>query len=275
MSGIQSHNEIILRLSGKKCRLLKDKVTPQLRTVIENIDSLLGSNVYYRLIKDDTKISVGVIKGRQMGLPYDILIKHFHYRNMIQYHVKKLWKNNVVHAFLTHQSILRHGLNVPELIGLCIGNSPARFFLLSKYINNADNLANLFLKGEFFRYEGVADELGDVLARWHLAGAVHGDLKWSNILMQRNDSNFSFYFVDIDQTKIYPHPNMKGIIKDLIRFYRYGLELGSADWIDSVFFPAYLSRMPNSLKPKINYDVISREASLVWQNKGCRRLRII
>lgn len=46
----------------------------------------------------------------------------------------------------------------------------------------------------------VARQLANTVATWHIAGAVHGDLKWSNILMQEDSGETRFFIVDLDQT---------------------------------------------------------------------------
>jgi tRNA A-37 threonylcarbamoyl transferase component Bud32 len=114
-------------------------------------------------------------------------------------------------------------------------------------------------------------ELAGTLVRWHLAGAVHGDLKWPNILLQKGSGGHKFLFIDLDQTKIYPSPSLKGITRDLKRFYRFGLELGAEGWVEKDFFPEYLNIIPETLKHEIDLSSIKKASFEEWARKGKKR----
>ena len=111
-----------------------------------------------------------------------------------------------------------------------------------------------------------------MFAEWHLSGAVHGDLKWSNILVQKSGKELNFFLVDLDQTKLYQLPNVKGIRKDLARFYRYGLELNAEAWVLKEFLPAYSWSIPARLKDEIDFAFIEAKAKADWEKKGRRSL---
>jgi RIO kinase 1 len=74
-----------------------------------------------------------------------------------------------------------------------------------------------------------AGDLISVLARniasLHDNGVIHGDLKWSNILI--NEDANQQWFVDFDSAKLYRHsPPPKAYARDLARFILSGLEAG-------------------------------------------------
>ncbi len=114
--------------------------------------------------------------------------------------------------------------------------------------------------------------LARAMARWHLAGAVHGDMKWPNILVRKGKEGYAIFFVDLDQSRLYRAPSVQGMEKDLQRFFRFGIEVGSEGLVDTGFFPEYMKTIPESLRHKINLQRIREHAYRKWRKKGQKRL---
>ena len=145
-------------------------------------------------------------------------------------------------------------------------------FFFSSVIEDAESLWSLYRKGHFSEDSGLLELLAGTIAEWHLRGAVHGDLKWPNILVQRTGEGHRLFLIDLDQARIYSAPSVRGIINDLKRFYRFGLEAEAADWVEKIFFPAYLSFIPEKIKTGIKFDEIKKKATEEWIKKGSKRL---
>jgi len=105
-----------------------------------------------------------------------------------------------------------------------------------------------------------------------MAGAVHGDLKWSNIMVQSNAGPINIFFIDLDQAKLYSTPRIRGIEKDLSRFYCYGLELGAEEWVMSEFFPAYMEMLPDVIKNRVDLVRVKGKALKKWDKKKRRKI---
>ena len=88
-----------------------------------------------------------------------------------------------------------------------------------------------------------AEEIGAL----HMTGVAHGDMKWSNILIDTSGEGLKVVFVDNDQASIKGRPLLSSIIKDLVRFYRYGLELKENALVDLEFFKVYLPLISEKL----------------------------
>ncbi len=120
------------------------------------------------------------------------------------------------------------------------------------------------------REEKLNKQIAASIANFHNSGAVHGDLKWPNILVKINNT-CKIFFIDLDQSSFSPEFNIKGIHKDLIRFYRFGLQLGAEKWVKENFLPEYLSIIDNMIKKEINIDSIINKAETEWIKKGRQR----
>ena len=154
--------------------------------------------------------------------------------------------------------LFEKGFNVPPPIGF-IEKRDASFYF-SSFIENSENLWVAYKECQ--RPKELANGFASTLAGWHMKGAVHGDLKWSNILVRKNVSGREFFFVDLDQTRLYAAPNVKGIKKDIRKFYAYSIRLdrfgglGAQEWTKREFIPAYLSFLPDDVKGNI-IDIVN------------------
>jgi hypothetical protein len=78
-------------------------------------------------------------------------------------------------------------------------------------------------------------------AALHDSGATHGDLKWTNILVDENENQL--WLIDLDASKIHRgHLGPKGIARDLGRFVLSGLEAGVDGTILARFLAYYTQR---------------------------------
>jgi len=225
------------------------------------------------LKKHDFSTTVGILKGVDFGLPCDLLVKRFNDRGILDFlrhrlfngRARRLWKRNL--------RLYNKGLPVPEPLAYTKPLFRRRnSFFLSSVIENADNLSSIYRKGLFRGNTELMERLAQTVAAWHLRGAVHGDLKWPNILAQKEGGGYRFFLIDLDQANLYSAPSIGGIIKDLKRFYRFGLEVGAEEWVEAKFFPEYRALIPDEMKKKINFDAIKQKATEEWIKKGRKRL---
>lgn len=252
----------------------RDNISSDLKTLSpDKLDVFINGCDSFLRIKHDTSTTVGIIKGDLLGQPFDLLVKRFNYRGFPDLLLRGIAGSRARRLWRISHKLYEKGLPVPRPLA-CIESFPLQktSFYLSASIDRADNLANLYLKNSFLRPEEIAQQLSLMIANWHLNGAVHGDLKWSNILVKENGSTYTFFLVDLDQSKLYHRPSLKGIRRDLRRFYRYALELGAESWADNAFIPAYRSALPDKINSSIDIERIKNEARKEWEEKGQRRL---
>ena len=239
----------------------------------ENLDVIIDKGISFTLKKHDFSTTVGVIKGADFGLPRDLLLKRFNYRGFFDFlthaifngRAKRLWNKNIL--------LYRKGLPVPvPLTYIESSLKHKNAFFISSFIDNAESLSGLYRKGVVPNNKELVRQLAETIARWHLSGAVHGDLKWPNILVQKKAGTYGCFLIDLDQARMYSSPYIKGIRKDLERFYRFGLQLGAEQWVEAEFFPGYISFITDKIKPRINLDSVKNNATNEWIRKGRKRL---
>lgn len=237
------------------------------------LEALIDSQETFVLRKDDISTTVGTIRGALFHRSGDVWLKRFNSKGAADFLAKRIFGSRARRLWTISKRLYEAGLPVPLPLAFCEPSCSMRHsFYLSAAVESAEDLGSLFLQGRFDASRERAEQLGRVLAAWHSAGAVHGDLKWSNILLQKDGERRSFFFVDLDQAQLYSRPNLKGIVKDLVRFYRYGLELGAEAWVEAEFFPAYLAELPDAVRPKVDLPSIKSTAIKIWRRKGSRRL---
>lgn len=241
---------------------------------LPNINSIIDKGNSFSLLKNDSSTTVGIIRGEDFNLLSNLWVKRFNYKGFSDFLLKLIFGSRARRLWDINQRLYKKSLPVAKpVIYIEPSFKQKDSFYLASFIDNSDNLGNIYKKGLFHKCETLAVKLAKTIAEWHSAGAVHGDLKWSNILMQKCDKEYRFFLVDLDQSKLYPAPSIKGIKKDLTRFYRYGLELGAEEWVDSEFFPKYISIIPDKIRSKIDLDYIKNKAYKDWHKKGQRSLR--
>jgi hypothetical protein len=241
--------------------------------ILKELDFLMGNVRLFLPIKEDTSAVTGILNGKSFGLPHDIWIKRFNYDGFFSHLYQILFGSKARHLWRVTSRLYDKGLPVPEPVAfICPTFREKNSFFLAVAVAGAGNLGELYKKGNFGEPEKMAKGLARTLAAWHLSGTVHGDLKWSNILLQRKEGDNRFFFVDLDRSRLYRLPKLRGMRKDLVRFYRYGLELGAQDWVDGYFFPEYLSCLAQELRGEIDLKGVREQAQKDWKKKGRRKL---
>lgn len=243
-----------------------------LSAVAENVDHLISSGSFI-VKKNDLSTTVGILKGAAVGLSYDVWLKRFNSKSFLDFLVKRIFGSRAKRLYSVSRKLHEQGLPVPKPIAHREASFTAKdTFFISEIIENARSVADIFIKDGFTEPRKIARQLAETIAKWHAAGAVHGDLKWSNIMLQEDTAGSRFFLVDLDQTKLYSTPNMKGVMKDLARFYRYSLELDAEEWVRTEFIPAYIINIPDHMKHKIDLLYVRNKAKSDWERKGRRSL---
>ena len=237
-----------------------------------DLNAIMEKSESFTLKKHDVSTTVGIVRGRDIGLPHDVLVKRFNYRGFFDFLIHKLFNNRAERLWDINLRLYQRGLPVPEPVAYTRLSFRHKIsFHLSTVIENADNLSKIYSEGLLRKNRELLQQLARTITEWHLQGAVHGDLKWPNILVQNKENGYALFFIDLDQSRLYASPSIAGIIKDLKRFYRFGLEMGAETWVESEFFPAYIAFIPDKIKTKIDLISIKNAALKEWINKGSKK----
>jgi tRNA A-37 threonylcarbamoyl transferase component Bud32 len=115
------------------------------------------------------------------------------------------------------------GLPVPEPL-ICLEERRLRLlqrsYLLSDYVENSERFNDVWPRLNDSGRRGLLARLAMLLGRMHRSGAVHGDLKWQNILVQTRKVGQTITLTDLDGSRIL-HWFVRGRpARDLARFFR-------------------------------------------------------
>jgi tRNA A-37 threonylcarbamoyl transferase component Bud32 len=259
--------EISITLGTKRGRIVKKFSTPEMLSTMERIDKIIDDVRYFTVLKDDVKTTVGRVNVRKAGPPFDILVKRFNYSGIFRFYANKLTGSRAQRFYKNALCFMRMGLNVPEAIAFLEADRLKNTYYFSRYVDRSENLGSLCKQGSVIEPEKISKLIGEAIARWHVAGAVHGDLKWSNILLTEDNE---CVFIDLDQSKYCPSSNIRGIKRDLKRFYRYALDLNVAESMSNEIFAVYYEKIPADMKKKIDFTLIKEEAAYEWMKKKHR-----
>ena len=220
--------------------------------------------------KDDRASTVGILNGTCIGYNGPLLVKRFNYRGRVDLLKQLLYRSRAKNLWQKNTALYEKGLPVPEPFDYSEPSLKQKLsFFVSSVVHDSENLGFLCRRRVYEEeYETLFRQLAGTLAQWHLAGAVHSDLKWFNILVQKNGQDFLFSFVDLDRAELHTSPSVQGMIKDLRRIYRGGKEFMVEKLIETVFFPAYLSCLSEEIRKQIHVESIFRIASQEWRDKG-------
>lgn len=235
----------------------------------DNLNAIIDERKSFSLKKEDISTTVGIISGCDLGLPHDLLVKRFNYRGFFDFLIHLLFNDRAKRLWDISLSLYEKGLPVPRPVSYVkLSFMQRNAFYLSSVIENAESLWKVYKRGSFRENGSLTEELARTIADWHLKGAVHGDLKWPNILVQKRAERHEFFLIDLDQSMFYSSPSLKGMSKDLKRFFRFGLEIGAEQWVESEFFPAYIACIPDEIKAKVDLIGIKQMAMKDWIRKG-------
>jgi len=239
-------------------RFLQTRHTRKVVSVVWDTDRL-ASEGRFSFIKKGASTAVGVLYGKPFGIPFDMLVKRINARGGLHSLANRLLGSRAGRLYDVTRKLFAKGLNVPEPLGFLDARDHRSSLYISKYID-APNLAVMHKNGVFKDMPGLAKELSRALSDWHLSGAVHGDLKWSNILVTKAGNGLECFFVDLDQTRFFARPDAKGASKDLVRFCRTAFQIGEEKWFDEEFLPAYLEALPAAFRSRIDVEAVRRIA---------------
>jgi tRNA A-37 threonylcarbamoyl transferase component Bud32 len=238
-----------------------------------NLDEIIERGTSFVLKKHDVSTTVGIIEAGDFGLSRSLLVKRFNYRGLFDFLIHRIFIGRAKRLWDTNMELYRKGLPVPEPITYVESSLKKKnAFFVSSVISDADSLSALYRKGNLSGNRELGRRLAETISGWHLSGAVHGDLKWPNILIQNNAGTYRCFFIDLDQARIYSRPCIKGISGDIERFYRFALQLGAEQWVETEFLPEYVSFFPVAMRNNMDLTGIKNKALKEWTKKGRKRL---
>lgn len=218
-----------------------------------------------KILKKDNKSLSGYCHEKSSDRLY--FVKNYHY-GPLSAHMRRIIGFHVKHLFLTHIKLLDRKQPVTFPYAYVYNKDMTQSFFITEFFEGSKDLGFLFRFKKIDNQDPLLLKLPSMIASWHKSGASHGDLKWSNILVTK-DSQLKL--IDLVQSKVYEKPVPQKIMKDLIRFYRFSIEISEKKWCEDYFIKEYKSCMDSQVIDQLDFDYVKHEAERIWKKKGQKR----
>jgi len=132
-------------------------------------------------------------------------------------------QSRAVRTWRVHLEFLRRGIAIQDPL-LCLEERNFRLlgrsYLLTGFVEGASSLMELWPTLTVDEKSSLLRCLAEHLGHLHRSGALHGDLKWYNILIRRTAAGWQPTLVDLDGSRILRCASARKAREDIDRFLR-------------------------------------------------------
>jgi len=183
-----------------------------------------------------------------------LYVKEFRYKGVVHSLKHLFGKHRAQVLWKVSWHLLNHSIPVPKPEGYLLkkkGPICLSGYYFSEAVRRCPSLheltEDLDQLNERLDSGGLSRVAAHYVAALHDSGATHGDLKWTNILVDEKENQL--WLIDLDASGIHGgHLGPKGIARDLARFVLSGLEAGVDGKILARFLGHYARRRNLKLK---------------------------
>jgi RIO kinase 1 len=219
-----------------------------LETLFQENGSLLKSSSSTRSALVNPDPASGDVESKSL------YVKEFRYKGVVHSLKHLFGKHRAQVMWKISWHLLKHSIPVPEPEGYLLRQKgpmcPGGYYFakalrrcpsLHELTEDLDQLEERLDSG------GLSRVAAHCVAALHDSGATHGDLKWTNVLI--NEKENQLWLIDLDASRIHRgHLGPQGIARDLARFVLSGLEAGVDGTILARFLAHYTRRRNLKLK---------------------------
>lgn len=259
---IQSNKGYLYLKKGDKKIYLQEGING-IADLLKTPDSYLdGANI--NILKDGNTVKAARVE-LSSGPP--LFLKRYNNKGIV-YTLKNIFRSSRAKQVWKNSNAFKlRGIPTPDPLAFI---EERRWRLLKssyvvfEYINNSEILNNYFSGSHIG--QGIKDELmrsiGYEIGRMHKLGCIHGDLKWTNIIVRRRNDHYDVYFTDLDGSSVRKKVSRSDRVRDLGRFYLDIMKYNATD-MDESFFSTYWKTAPSGESfEEFRRDVIKRAAKL-------------
>ena len=172
-------------------------------------------------------------------------VKEFRYKGVVHSLKHLFGKHRAQVMWKVSWHLLKNSIPVPQPEGYLLEKSWPLYregYFFSKVLSGCNSLGTLAWTSNELSQRlasgGLIEALARGIAALHECGVTHGDLKWSNILVDEKDNRL--WFVDLDSAKLHNHfLGPTGVARDLARFVLYGFQTETQSAIIHRFLDEY------------------------------------
>lgn len=237
----------------------------------------LDKNLYRKVASSDNAkvfFSSFCIKNKPVG----VYVKHYLFRSSIDF-IKHLFRSSRgKRAFNASLMLRQNKFNAPEplvLIQKKIGPFFTQSLLVSKeapcsaslssYIKDMTNEHPDSLPG---LKKQLLVEFGATIGRMHSIGIIHGDLRLSNVLVQRCEDKTLFWFIDNERTRQFKSVPLRLVRKNLVQINMFRTNISNTDRMRFMKAYAHERGLPKEEIRKIARLVINRTSLRLTRKHG-------
>ena len=246
---ISSHHGIVRKISTGPYRgmVIMDSSIDLFLRADGNPDNLFKNNGYLLKSSGSTRSTIAELHDAESEVKAErLFVKIFLFKNPFHSLKPHFTKHRAQIGWDVSWYLLDRSIPVPEPRGYLTrwrGPFCLRGYFFCQALLNCSSLDELAQDRVQLCNRLDAGGLINVLARniasLHDNGVIHGDLKWSNILIKEDENQP--WFVDFDSAKLHRHsPPPKAYARDLARFLLSGLEAGIEETILEKFLDEYV-----------------------------------
>jgi hypothetical protein len=216
---------------------LQNDVTPE--ELFQHSGSLLKSSSSTRsaLVKPESVSGDVASEG--------LYVKEFRYKGVVHSLKNLLGKHRAQIMWKVSWHLLKNSIPVPVPEGYLLQKSGPfcrEGYFFSEALSGCNSLGTLAWTSRELSKRlasgGLLEALARGIAAFHDCGVTHGDLKWSNILVDEKDNRL--WFVDLDSAKLHSHfLGPTRVARDLARFVLYGFQTETDNAIVNRFLDEY------------------------------------
>jgi len=174
---------------------------------------------------EETPEHFGSVKSSKSTVVYrftwqgrDYYLKHYLFQNWRRH---ASLRRKVMRLPRIADQLQQSGFHTPAIV--CTAFRGCQMFSVSEAVDADCSVQNLYMKkegGEITALAGLRNAFGREIGRLHVAGFVHGDLRWGNVLIKgvKTDSP-NFIYLDNDRTRRYRKLPARGRIGNLVQIH--------------------------------------------------------
>jgi tRNA A-37 threonylcarbamoyl transferase component Bud32 len=213
-----------------------------LKQILNFPDTFMGE-VGSRVLKNGRTVKATVVDiegGRSLFLKRYNKKGFFHtFKNIFR-------SSRASHVWLNNYKFELRGIPIPPPVAYMEerrGRILKRSYIINEFIHDTIMLNFLFEpQKENVPYKeklSIMREVGREIGKMHRLGCLHGDMKWSNLLIKKINDNYKCFFIDLDSSKVKKNLTLLEIIDELGRFYIEMIKYKLNPEIQEIFFKAY------------------------------------
>ena len=149
--------------------------------------------------------------------------KTFYQRSKLEPLKNYFYGSRATRSLRGHVMLRQNGFGAPKVI--MIGHRGSHNFMVSEAVDNTVNLYQYIdgvakLKGPDFRQKKleIIEEIAEFIGKMHAKNIIHGDLRWGNLLITKDDAGKNRFWV-IDNERTFKYPVLPSVrrLKNLVQ----------------------------------------------------------